>query len=245
MTESRLAQEQIENGTWLFRWRSYVPLLLLPLAVYAIWTHPESIFGPRAEFLFQLGCLLVSCTGILVRAAAIGYAQAGTSGRNTKQQVADHLNTAGMYSICRHPLYLGNILIACGTMLFTQSLLLVTTGLLAYWIFYEKITATEEDFIAKKFGGVYQAWAARTPYLIPRLGLWRRPELAINWRAAFCSEAYSLLAVVATFAVLDAVAQGFRGESPIPQLFWSLAAAISFVIWFVARFLRKYTTFLK
>ena len=31
-----------------------------------------------------------------------------TSGRNTHDQVADSLNTSGIYSIVRHPLYVGN-----------------------------------------------------------------------------------------------------------------------------------------
>ena len=46
--------------------------------------------------------------GFLFRAWAIGTTPAGTSGRNTKEQVAEVLNSTGIYSIVRHPLYVGN-----------------------------------------------------------------------------------------------------------------------------------------
>ncbi|MGC9453013.1 MAG: methyltransferase family protein, partial [Oceanipulchritudo sp.] len=44
----------------------------------------------------------------------------GTSGRNTKQQVAYSLNTTGFYSVVRNPLYLGNFFMYLGIALFTH-----------------------------------------------------------------------------------------------------------------------------
>ena len=49
----------------------------------------------------------------------VGFTPRGTSGRNTKEgQVAESLNTLGMYSMCRHPLYLGNLLMWLGIVMY-------------------------------------------------------------------------------------------------------------------------------
>ena len=46
---------------------------------------------------------------------------AGTSGRNTAKQVADTLNTTGLYSLTRNPLYLGNAVIYMAIACFLQN----------------------------------------------------------------------------------------------------------------------------
>ena len=50
----------------------------------------------------------------------MGFAPRGTSGRNTLGQVAEVLNTSGMYSVVRNPLYLGNFVIWLGLALFIK-----------------------------------------------------------------------------------------------------------------------------
>ncbi|NLL27934.1 MAG: DUF1295 domain-containing protein [Bacteroidales bacterium] len=42
----------------------------------------------------------------------------GISGKNTEKQIADFLNTKGMYSIVRHPLYLGDFLMWLGLFIY-------------------------------------------------------------------------------------------------------------------------------
>ncbi len=58
--------------------------------------------------------MVISFFGLALRVIVVGHAPYGTSGRNTREQVADTLNTTGMYSIVRHPLYLANYLIILG-----------------------------------------------------------------------------------------------------------------------------------
>jgi protein-S-isoprenylcysteine O-methyltransferase Ste14 len=244
MIQSRLAHECVEQGTWLFRWRSYIPLALLPFAVLAIWMQQRfQLWNRECEWVAQVVCLAVSLSGIVVRGLALGFAQRGTSGRNTQKQVADHLNTVGMYSVCRHPLYLGNILIATGVLLFTQSLFFVLFGVLAYWLFYEKITATEEQFIAQKFGDVYAEWAARTPYLIPAFRRWKSPGGSFSWRSAIRSELYSFCAVAVSFAFMDGISRFLRDGHPRPARGWLMLLAAALLLFFVGRYLRKYTRF--
>ncbi|HEY9073005.1 MAG TPA: hypothetical protein VIN67_02635, partial [Desulfobaccales bacterium] len=72
-------QEEFETlGNRLFRWRSYLPLVMgaLFLAALLSYRHPEA--APRPDRAWQLGCLLVSAVGLLMRFYTVGYAPRGT-----------------------------------------------------------------------------------------------------------------------------------------------------------------------
>src|SRR5262245_24226761 len=110
----KLADHFTGTGAFFFRWRSFLALLLIPAFV-------ASFFGPRISFThpaltlaWQIGCFLLATLGVGVRLVVVGTAPRGTSGRNTREQKADVLNTTGPYSIIRHPLYVGNYLVALG-----------------------------------------------------------------------------------------------------------------------------------
>lgn len=165
-------REDIEKqGNWLFRYRSYIPLIFLPLLFLALKDSEilEKLFGDTIEDAWDIFCVLISFAGLLIRCLTIGYVPKGTSGRNTDKQRADRLNTTGMYSVVRHPLYLGNFLIMLGMMMFTQVWWIVIISVLAFWLYYERITFAEEEFLRKKYGDIFVEWASRTPVFLPRL----------------------------------------------------------------------------
>src|SRR5262245_35827777 len=116
----------VRQGGWLFRWRSYVLLCFVPMILWAIsGSEPiESNFGPLADWLYESGCVALAMAGLAIRALTAGFVPRGTSGRNTREQIADSLNVAGMYSLTRNPLYFGNALTIMGITLFAQSLYL-------------------------------------------------------------------------------------------------------------------------
>ena len=107
------------------------------------------------------GCLALALLGQAIRFFTVGFVPRGTSGRNTRGQVADVLNTTGMYAVVRNPLYLGNLIIWFGLPLFMKSLWFSTIIILLFTIFYERIIFREEDFLREKFGDVFMQWAAR------------------------------------------------------------------------------------
>jgi protein-S-isoprenylcysteine O-methyltransferase Ste14 len=202
-----LREELRQTGEWLFRWRSYLPLLLIALFLLALLSFRHPYGRPQLGGYWKIFCLAVSSAGIGIRFFTGGYVPVGTSGRNVKGQVADVLNTTGVYSLVRHPLYLGNFLIWLGISLFLGlwwfSLLIV----LILWLYYERIMFAEEEFLREKFGDTFVEWADKTPAIIPKLGTWRRPNLPFSLKTAIRKEYSGFFAMIAVFTVLKIAAE--------------------------------------
>ena len=123
----------------------------------------ELAAGEVAGDLIELLAFTLIFSGLALRAYCVGYAPRGTSGRNKSAQVADVLNTTGVYSLCRNPLYLANCLTYVGFAVFAQNLLLAFVMCLALVLYYERIIMAEETFLEKRFGQAYRDWAKKVP----------------------------------------------------------------------------------
>ena len=101
--------QSIENqGNFLFKYRGQFPVILFLLSIPFIYlTDYRSIDNTLTSILISISIVLC-LIGFLVRFYTIATSAKDTSGRNTQQQVANSLNTKGIYSIMRHPLYFGN-----------------------------------------------------------------------------------------------------------------------------------------
>jgi protein-S-isoprenylcysteine O-methyltransferase Ste14 len=196
-----LREEFEQQGNWLFRWRSYLPLCFMPLFLLAL-TQYRSPAGNRAlDAPWWIGCLLISLVGLGIRCLTVGHAPKHTSGRNTQGQMAEKLNTTGIYSTVRHPLYLGNFVIWLGITLAFRSWWLTAVMVLIYWLYYERIMFAEEEFLRRKFGHDYEEWAARTPAFVPRLRSWTPPSLPFSLKTTLKREYCSFFGIIATFFV--------------------------------------------
>ncbi len=199
----RLADRFSATGDMLFRWRSWLPLLLLPLflASFPGLGYPGG--SHRLDLVWELACFSVSALGMAVRLLTTGTAPRGTSGRNTREQKAIVLNMTGPYSIVRHPLYVGNYLIGLGMSLFTRTWFLPIIVSLAALLYYERIAAREEQFLESRFGDAFRAWAARVPAVLPRPWTWRPPALPFSWARALDGEFYAVGELTVAFFFLD------------------------------------------
>lgn len=167
------------QGKFLFRWRSFLPLLLLPAALPAVGSGSdvEELLGQSAAGVWEAFSILVTLAGVALRSFTAGTVPNGTSGRNTRTQRAEALNTTGVYSTVRNPLYLGNFLVVLGFALATQNGWFVALTTLLFWLYYERIIVAEEAFLAERFGDDYTRWAESTPAFLPDLRLWHPSSL--------------------------------------------------------------------
>ncbi len=179
-----LQEEFTSLGNRFFRWRSYLPLCMALLFLAALWSQPNAASPDHPGRPWQMGCLLVSLAGLGLRFLTVGFAPRGTSGRNTRGQLAETLNTTGAYSLVRNPLYLGNFLIWLGLSLFLRVWWCSVIVILCFILFYERIIFAEEAFLREKFAAAFGAWAAGTPAIIPRFRNWRAPSLPFSWKSA-------------------------------------------------------------
>lgn len=232
-------------GNWLFRWRSYLPLALFPLALPALVDYGYLGDKPLLQAAWEGFCLAVAFLGLLLRVITVGYVPAGTSGRNTLAQVARQLNVTGMYSIVRHPLYLGNFFIWLGLSLLPRCWWFTLLTCLIFWLYYERIMVAEEAFLEEQFGEEFRNWASRTPAFIPRFRQWRRPELPFSFKAALAREYTTFFTLVLGFAIFQVLVWAVsRGTYAPDQLTWILLG-MSGGIYGIIRFLKKTTRLLK
>lgn len=225
-----LTRTQLEtSGQFLFRWRGQAPLVFLPWLCFAL-TRGEpvehGIFPAAAELVELLAAALI-VGGLILRAITVGHAPGSTSGRNTHAQVAEVLNTTGMYSICRNPLYVGNAMTYVGLAVLAQDLMLALVMTLALTLYYERIVMAEERFLEGRFGRVYTDWADRVPAFLPRLSGWTPPELSFCIRTVLRREYPGWLAAISLSALVVAGQDMAEGEALADLMPFWVAAALS------------------
>lgn len=235
-----------KQGNWLFRNRSYFPLLIFPVLFIALQEAEvvERIAGKLADDIWDGFCLIIALGGLAIRSLTVGYVSAGTSGRNTKEQIAHVLNTKGMYSIVRHPLYLGNFLIFVGIMLSVQVWWLALISILAFWLYYERIFLAEEAFLLDKFGDAYVEWAKKTPLLIPRIKNWQQPDLEFSFRHVLNREHTTFFLIIGLMTLLDIMGDYFTEGIFELDTGWAILFVFSFVTYVILRTLKKKTKLL-
>jgi len=231
-------------GNIFFRWRSYIPLILIPLLLLEADHFHLASGNDLANTIYELLCLLISLSGEFVRIITIGFVPPGTSGRNTKSQRATALNTTGIYSITRNPLYLGNYLIIFGITLLSQSWELVVINSLLFIMFYTPIILVEEEFLLDKFGDEYRDYVFRVPCFFPGFSLWVPAESGWSWRMVLRREYGSTSAVILSFVLIKHLRLFVIAGEARADLPWLVFGGAGMLMWLIIRFLSKYTSFL-
>ena len=223
------------SGQWLFDKRSYFPVALLPILALGLihFHYPRN--SERCELYWELGCFAVGLAGLFVRSYAVGYAAPHTSGRVRGRQEAKSLNTSGIYSAVRHPLYLGNYLMWISAAILPRSIWIFLVVSLAFWLFYERVMSAEEAFLRREFGESFEAWSARTPAFIPRFAHWTPPQFPFDaWRVAG-NEKSSILALVVVFAAFDVAANRIVKDEWSMHGFWFVMLVATLLFYVVMR----------
>lgn len=208
-----LQEEFEQQGNWLFKYRSFLPLVVLSIGTtlyIRTEIYPETFILEETpyEIYYEMFALIISLFGLFIRVYTVGHTPKNTSGRNTNQgQVADTLNTTGIYSIVRHPLYVGNFLMWFGPAMLTGHFWFIIAFVLFYWVYYERIMYAEEQFLRNKFGEQYLDWSISVPAFIPKLKNFKKSDLPFSWKKVLKKEKNGLFALFLIFFVFD-----FSGE---------------------------------
>jgi protein-S-isoprenylcysteine O-methyltransferase Ste14 len=176
------------GGSWLFRQRSWLPVpiaLVLLLVRWGMLRHP--ILPVAGPFLVLAG------EGL--RWWAVG--QIGVISRTRSTRLGP-LITTGPFTLCRNPLYVGNLLIWAGFTVWSGLLWMLPITLGIFIVYYRSIIEWEEALLTERFGEAYTEYVSVTPRWWPRLD---RLPAALSasamypWRQVAFSERGTLMAI--------------------------------------------------
>lgn len=239
-----LVHEFENSGNWLFKRRSWLPVFMIVAGIFMMYlgNRQAILFDMRDELIF----LGVSLFGEVIRILTVGFAPRNTSGRNTVNgQIADELNVTGIYSLLRHPLYLGNFFMWLGPVLFLRSLWCTVVFGLLYWLYYERIMFAEEQFLRRKFGEAYDKWSETVSSFIPYYFRLVPAKLGFSVRNVLKREYNSFVNIFVIFTILDLFRNYFLSRRIYLTDMWIYLFAGAFVIWIVVRTIHKQTKWLE
>lgn len=189
-----------KSGNFLFRYRGHLPIVLFIVAIPVALTTPYSFISKykSLEITIYVFSLLFIFSGHLIRVLTVGRRFMQSSGRNRSQQVAKELNTTGIYSMVRHPLYLGNALIWLGLVCFLENSWFVLIFSLIFWLYYERIMFAEERFLERQFGENFKKWSEKVPAFIPSFRNRIPSNSDFSWRIVFKNEYPGIISTLTT-----------------------------------------------
>ncbi len=238
-----LREELEKQGNWLFRRRSYILPFAFPFLLIALVSSPssEAVQGDVGGRVYIGLCLAVSFFGLTIRCITVGHVPKGTSGRNTTGQIAESLNTTGLYSVHRHPLYLGNFVIYVGIVLSVQVWWFAALMILAIFLYLERIMLAEEEFLRGRFGAPYLEWADKTPAYWPNFKQWQPPGLPFSFRNVLKREYTGFFAIIAAYTFLE-VLRNYSSQGTLNlESEWLVLFSVGLLTYLVLRTLKKKT----
>jgi protein-S-isoprenylcysteine O-methyltransferase Ste14 len=159
----RMATDRSAIPFQLLDWPPVWTAGALALTWLASWILPWGILG-------TLGCALgiaLVLAGLAAMAAAVWEMQKARTTVIPRRQPSA-LVTTGIFGYSRNPIYLGDLLVVAGAMLWLQvPWALPMIGVLA-WVLRTRFIEGEEQHLMTGFGAEYALWAARTARWVGR-----------------------------------------------------------------------------
>ncbi len=243
-----LRNELRSQGDFLFKYRSYLPLVFILPALFMYIQNQFYLqeIGQTQSELYEIICVVVSLFGLLIRMITIGYSADNTSGRNTKVgQIADSINKTGMYSIFRHPLYVGNFFMWLGIAGFTQNFWFLVAFIFMYWMYYERIMFAEEEFLISKYGDEYLNWSKRVPAFIPKLGNWQKSVNSFSWIKVIRQEKTGILNLFLVILMVKIIGELVVNHQLLSDPKYWVIFGIALFYYVVIKIIQKNTNLLK
>lgn len=186
--------------SWVRRMRNELLAVGIGVAlIEGIVEHERPIDLFEGSRLVPLALAMIAA-GLVLRIAALG------SVRKNEQ-----LETTGVYSLCRHPLYLGTILIYFGFCVILDDDEFYYFGAAYFPLCYVPMIAWEEASLRRQFPVEHSAYRRRTPALLP-VGRFVRGRF--DWSLARRRGAMGIVVGIVIFlACVEGLAVAFSPEA--------------------------------
>jgi protein-S-isoprenylcysteine O-methyltransferase Ste14 len=179
---------RVRIGNWIFRYRNVVgPLVFLLALVVGTPSYPMG--SSDWNIAFDVAGAFVALSGQALRILTIGFEYIERGGRDRKVY-ASKLVSSGVFSQCRNPLYVGNILITAGLALIVNSWVFYLLAVPFVVLSYVCIVSAEEAFLRDRFGSEYEDYCSRVRRWWPRWSGWTSAlaGMSFNWRRVLVKE---------------------------------------------------------
>ncbi len=147
-------------GNFFFKYRNLLFIFLyLALFIPSSRIFREESLGPNYYLYPLILGLSITIFGQLIRGVTIALKYIVRGGKN-KEVYADDLVTEGIFTHCRNPLYVGNILMLIGVGILINSLLFVAVFIPLFLFIYQAIVLAEEQFLRNKFKAQFDTYCS-------------------------------------------------------------------------------------
>jgi protein-S-isoprenylcysteine O-methyltransferase Ste14 len=225
---------KIKVGNCLFKYRSFTPIPLIVM-IFIIF---KPAYLKEKDFFISLAGFLISLFGETIRILAVGFSFTGTSGRETYLK-ADALNTTGIYSLVRNPLYIGNYFMFTGLVIVFANIYAILTFTVFLILQYYFIILAEEDYLRKTHGGVYEIYCTEVRRIIPKFKNYKKNQNLFNPKKVIFKENDSLFNMLIMFLLVliykEKLLQG-KIEQPLCYI---LLAGILILFYIVIKIIKK------
>jgi protein-S-isoprenylcysteine O-methyltransferase Ste14 len=225
---------KLKIGNFLFKHRSFTPLPIIVL-VFVLF-KPLDLGG--ANWMINLGGLLLSIIGELIRVMSVGFAYEGTSGRESYLR-AENLNTTGIYSIVRNPLYIGNFFMFAGIVVVFANLYAFLVFALFLIVQYYFVILAEEDYLKQQYKEQYAEYCQRVRRVIPTFNAYITNRNPFNLKKVIFKENDSVFNMLVMFLLVLLYKEHFFKSSISNSLYYIVPGVILIIIYIIVKVFKK------
>jgi protein-S-isoprenylcysteine O-methyltransferase Ste14 len=230
----------VKLGNFLFKYRSLIFPLFFLLVVFS--TKPVSMSMHLEKWRYVVG-FTIALAGQAVRALTIGLAYIKRGGKERKVY-AITLVKEGIFTHCRNPLYLGDILIVIGLAIIANSILFYFVGIPLFILMYLAIIQAEENYLSNKFGEEYTEYYRNVNRIMPNLSGIRNTMqgMQFNWSRLVVKEygaTYTWITCSILLIMRNQYARYAREVNRNEFVILCLLIVFTTILYSIARYLKK------